>query len=131
MGFVNKILYEKKSILIPRKGSLNNLLFLNKPFWCVDTMFYSVIKELNSGCNTYYHLTQMDFNSLNVGSLFPSMTTNYLNDMRIIKPSKGVLKSFEDCISNLFSIIEFRKGQIEKLLLLQNLLLSKLATIEN
>ena len=73
----------------------------------------------------------MDFNSLNVGSAVPSMTTNYLNDMRIIKPSKEVLKSFEDCISNLFSIIEFRKGQIEKLLLLQNLLLSKLATIEN
>lgn len=38
MSYVNKVLYDKTTILIPRKGSLNNILFLNKPFWSVDTI---------------------------------------------------------------------------------------------
>jgi type I restriction enzyme S subunit len=131
MGYVNKVLYDKKSILIPRKGSLNNLLLLDKPFWCVDTMFYSTIKEPNSSCYTYYHLIQMDFNSMNVGSAVPSMTTSYLNDMRIIKPSQEVLLPFDNLVNKLLSVIEFQKKQNGLLLKFQNILLSKLATIEN
>ena len=47
MSKVNEALYEKPSILIPRKGTLSNIMFVNHPFWCVDTMFYSQInKEL-------------------------------------------------------------------------------------
>jgi len=46
MGYVNKYLYDKQTVLIPRKGSLNNILLINKPFWSVDTMFYSIMKNL-------------------------------------------------------------------------------------
>ncbi|CAM3130131.1 restriction endonuclease subunit S [Kaistella daneshvariae] len=41
MRYVEKPLYEEESILIPRKGTLSNLFYLNTPFWSVDTMFYS------------------------------------------------------------------------------------------
>lgn len=131
MGYVNKVLYDKPTILIPRKGSLNNILYLNKPFWSVDTMFYSILKKEYNGCYVYYYLIAMDFNSLNVGSAVPSMTTNYLNNMLIIKPSECVLKKFDKLVRNLFNQIEFKKMQNEKLKELQDLLLSKLVTIEN
>ena len=32
MRFVDKAIYEEESILIPRKGSLNNVMYLKKPF---------------------------------------------------------------------------------------------------
>ncbi len=131
MGYVNKVLYDKPTILIPRKGSLNNILFLDKPFWSVDTMFYSILKNECNGCYVFYFLTAMDFNALNVGSAVPSMTTEYLNGMQIIKPKNIILASFDRLIRSLFKQIEFRKAQNEKIGYLQDLLLSKLATIEN
>jgi type I restriction enzyme S subunit len=130
MGFVNKYLYNKPSILIPRKGTLNNILFLDKPFWSVDTMFFSILKKEFNGCYVYYNLAAKDFNSLNVGSAVPSMTTSYLNNMPIIKPNENILNVFDKIVRKLFSQIELKKKQNKKLNDLQNLLLSKLATIE-
>ncbi len=45
MRYVDDNLYEDESILIPRKGSLNNVLYQDKPFWTVDTMFWSIINK--------------------------------------------------------------------------------------
>ena len=41
MRKVDKYLYDKESVLIPRKGTLNNVFYINEPFWSVDTMFYT------------------------------------------------------------------------------------------
>ena len=131
MSYVNKHLYDKPSVLIPRKGSLNNIVFIDKPFWCVDTMFYSVLKNEFYGCYAYFFLIAKDFNSLDVGSAVPSMTTSYLNAMEIIKPSNEVLKSFDCHLKKILSQIEFRTLQNLKLDEFKNVLLSKLATIEN
>ena len=131
MSYVNKALYDKPSILIPRKGSLNNIVFLNQPFWSVDTMFYSILKKEFNGCYVYQYLSGIDFNSLNVGSAVPSMTTNYLNGMRLIIAAENVLEVFDKLIKQLFSQIEFNKIQNDTLKELKSVLLSKLATLEN
>ena len=44
MRYVDQYLYNKESVLIPRKGSLNNVMYINRPFWTVDTMFYTRMK---------------------------------------------------------------------------------------
>lgn len=46
MRYVEKPLYEKESVLIPRKGSLNNVMYVNQPFWSVDTLFYTEMRML-------------------------------------------------------------------------------------
>jgi type I restriction enzyme, S subunit len=38
MRFADRALYERESILIPRKGTLTNLFYASKPFWSVDTI---------------------------------------------------------------------------------------------
>jgi type I restriction enzyme, S subunit len=45
MRYVDTAIYDDESILIPRKGSLNNIFYENKPFWTVDTMFWSKINK--------------------------------------------------------------------------------------
>ena len=47
MRLADGILYNGESVLIPRKGTLNNVLYVNCPFWTVDTMFYSIEKVPN------------------------------------------------------------------------------------
>ncbi|MEY8717416.1 restriction endonuclease subunit S, partial [Francisella philomiragia] len=73
MGYVNDYLYSGKAILIPRKGSLNNIIYLNQSFWTVDTMFYSIAKSSSYNQYLFHILKSMDFYSLNVGSAVPSM----------------------------------------------------------
>ncbi|ETD25003.1 restriction endonuclease subunit S [Helicobacter macacae] len=85
--FVDSYIYDKESVLIPRKGSLNNIFYSDKPFWVVDTMFYT---EINSQkCfpkYLYYYFTTIDFLSLNSSSAIPSLTAQIINEIQIPLP---------------------------------------------
>ena len=83
----NVALYEKASVLIPRKGSLNNLFFVDRPFWTVDTLFYTEIKEEQIVPRyLYYFLKTIHLEDLNEGSAVPSLTTATLNQLEIDVP---------------------------------------------
>ena len=106
MRYGDKYLCDKESILIPRKGSLNNIFYEDKAFWTVDTMFWSEI-DCSKICPKflYYQLTLVDFENLNVGSAVPSLTIPIINDIDVSLPSieeqkriTGVLSSLDDKI---------------------------------
>ena len=130
MGKVNKSLYTKASVLIPRKGTLSNIMFLNHPFWCVDTMFYSIFNAEENGYYSYYILKQLDFDSLNQGSAVPSMTTAFLNDIDVVLPDKNTLENFNNTLKLIIKHKENLDLENQKLTELKELLLSKLATLE-
>ena len=106
MRYGERSLYEGPSILIPRKGSLNNIMYSDKPFWTVDTMFWTIInKEVANPLFVYYSICKKDFASLNVGSAVPSLTVPVIEDIEILLPSKttqdkivAILKSLDDKI---------------------------------
>ena len=106
MRYGDRSLYDGPSILIPRKGSLNNVIYADKPFWTVDTMFWSIINDsIANPLFVYYSICKKDFASLNVGSAVPSLTVPGIEDIDILLPSKAtqdkvvsVLKSLDDKI---------------------------------
>ena len=107
MRLVNEVLYDKPSVLIPRKGTLSNLFYIDKPFWTVDTLFYTEIDE-NFIIPKYlfFKLKTIKLEDLNVGSAVPSLTTVVLNQLPItipksIKEQKAIaqiLTAFDDKI---------------------------------
>ena len=107
MRYVEKPLYDDESILIPRKGTLSNLFFLDKPFWSVDTMFYSIInKKLVFPKYLFYTLKTFDLASLNVGSAVPSLTTEVLNEVPITIPDLPTQTAIAEILSSLDDKIE-------------------------
>lgn len=107
MRYVEKPLYEDESILIPRKGTLSNLFYLNEPFWSVDTMFWSIInKDLALPKYLYYTLKTFDLASLNVGSAVPSLTTEVLNDVLVSVPDINTQTAIAEILSSLDDKIE-------------------------
>lgn len=106
MRYVDTPLYEQESILIPRKGTLSNLFYLNIPFWSVDTMFYTKIKEGNNGKYLYYLLKSMDLASMNVGSAVPSLTTEVLNKVEINVPDLATQRQIAQILTSLDDKIE-------------------------
>lgn len=106
MRYADTFLYDKESILIPRKGTLSNLFYINKPFWSVDTMFYTKIKKGNNGKYLFYLLKSMDLASMDVGSAVPSLTTEVLNKIEINVPDEETQVKIASLLSSLDDKIE-------------------------
>jgi len=109
MRFADKALYEEESILIPRKGTLSNLFYLNKPFWSVDTMFYTKIKKEANGKFLFYLLKTLNLESMNVGSAVPSLTTEVLNKVEVNLPDLPTQTRIAQILSSLDNKIELTR----------------------
>lgn len=96
-------LYSSESILIPRKGSLNNIVLVDEPFWVIDTMFYTEMKKPHVGKYLYEVLKSIDFASMNVGSAVPSMTRVVLDAIEVPLPPQGMLQHFDYLAEVLFA----------------------------
>lgn len=130
MRKVKPVLYSGDSVLIPRKGSLNNILYVTGDFWTIDTMFYTIPKADNVAKYTYLFLQTLDMYSFNIGAAVPSMTTKILDGIRILYPSDSILQLFEIQVKSLFDMKEVLNKQIEKLQQARDRLLPKLMSGE-
>ena len=126
MRYVEKFLYDKESVLIPRKGTLNNVFYINEPFWSVDTMFYTEMKKENITKYVYFFVKGKDLNSMNAGSAVPSMTTEILNAIEVVIPSDEYLEKFENIVSPMFKQIKQCIIENENLASVRDTLLPKL-----
>lgn len=115
MRYADKALFENESILIPRKGTLSNLFYVSEPFWSVDTMFYTIIEDEYIRKYLFYFLKSLNLASMNVGSAVPSLTTEVLNKIDVLIPTKEILIEFEEIISSFYSKIEGNLLQIKTL----------------
>ena len=102
MRKVSEYLYDGESVLMPRKGSLNNIMYVNEAFWTVDTMFYSEMKLSNCAKYIYYTIKDIDFTRWDSGTGVPSMTSSTLYSIKLVKPQNKTLKKFDEMISPLF-----------------------------
>ncbi|WP_051285451.1 restriction endonuclease subunit S [Aequorivita capsosiphonis] len=130
MRYVDQYLYNEESILIPRKGTLSNLFYLTEPFWSVDTMFYSIIKEKYFGKYTFHFLKVTDLAGMDVGSAIPSLTTELLNRIKILVPDIDQIKIFDETVNRYFSSIKANIEENQTLTQLRNTLLPKLISGE-
>lgn len=87
IAYVDQYVYDKPSVLIPRKGSLDKLYFVTEPFWNVDTIFYTVIDTtLMEPKFLYYVLASMHLERLNKAGGVPSLTQSVLNKIHVPVP---------------------------------------------
>lgn len=126
MRYVERPIYTKESVLIPRKGTLNNVIYLNEPFWSVDTMFYTEMKMENVAKYVYHFVSGKDLASMNSGSAVPSMTTDILNSMKVVIPTAEWLAKFEQILLPLYSQMFQNAAQSKTLAQLRDTLLPKL-----
>jgi type I restriction enzyme S subunit len=130
MRYVEKPLYTGESVLIPRKGTLNNVMYVNGSFWSVDTMFYTEMLRSNVAKFVYHFVKSKDLALMNAGSAVPSMTTSILNAMQLYIPDNETLSTFEEIVSPMYSQMQENKKQSKKLADLRDTLLPRLMSGE-
>ena len=121
MSYVDAYVYEKPTVLIPRKGSLGNVFYVDTPFWNVDTIFYTIIDTSNVLPKfLYYVLLKEQLEKLNTAGGVPSLTQTVLNKILIPVPPPEVqeeivkiLDHFTDLAAELQVELQARKEQYE------------------
>ena len=126
MRYVERPLYTGESVLIPRKGTLNNVMYVNEPFWSVDTMFFTEMKIPNVAKFVFHFVKGKDLASMNAGSAVPSMTTDILNALELAIPSTDRLEEFESVVAPMYQTMQANNRESAKLAELRDTLLPKL-----
>ena len=87
IAYINTYIYDKPSVLIPRKGSIDKLYYVDNPFWTVDTIFYTEINcEIIEPKFIFYCLQMQHLERLNTAGGVPSLTQNVLNKVQLPVP---------------------------------------------
>ena len=128
MRYVEKALYDKVSVLIPRKGTLSNVIYVDEPFWSVDTMFYTEISKPYAAKFIYYFVKSKDLAGMDTGSAVPSMSSEIIHSMQLSIPDDDTLISFDNRLCPLYKQIKANNQECAKLKDLQDVLLTTISS---
>ena len=130
MRFVNSWLYDGESVLIPRKGTLDNIMYVCEKFWTVDTMFFSVPKMDYVMKYVYNYIKRFDFSKMNEGTSVPSNTAARLNKMPILIPTHEILEMYDETLCPIYNKRKMKDKESRTLSLLRDTLLPRLMSGE-
>lgn len=116
MGYANDYICKAETVVIGRKGSINKPIFVETPFWNVDTAFglYANSEKLNSKY-LYYFCEKFDFEKLNTTVTIPSLTKSNLLNVEIPLPNLEKQKQIVELLDKVTRLIFLRKQQLSKL----------------
>ena len=121
MTYVNDFASEKPSVLLPRKGSVENIFYVEEPFWTVDTIYWTDIdtsKVLPK--YLFYSILRYNLKDYAYGGARPSLSQPILYKLEITLPSLSeqqrivsILDTFDASIANLEEQLALREKQYE------------------
>lgn len=116
MGYANDYICKAETVVIGRKGSINKPIFVETPFWNVDTAFglYANSEKLNPKY-LYYFCEKFDFEKLNTTVTIPSLTKSNLLNVEIPLPNLEKQKQIVELLDKVTRLIFLRKQQLSKL----------------
>ena len=128
MRYVEKPLYNKVSVLIPRKGTLSNVMYVDEPFWSVDTMFYTEILKPYAAKFIYYFVKSKDLAGMDTGSAVPSMSSEIIHSMQLDIPDDATLIAFDNRLNPLYKQMKVNNQECAELQKLQEVLLATISS---
>ncbi len=116
MGYADDFICPAHTVLIGRKGSINNPIYVESPLWNVDTAFGLIAKDgILLPKYLYYFCIHFDFEKLNTTVTIPSLTKANLLKIQMPVPNITEQQVIISTLDKLQSIITHRKQQLEKL----------------
>ena len=126
IGRTNSYLYDKPSVLIGRKGTIDKPRYMNTPFWTVDTLFYSEINNNTVPKFVFYIFNTINWYRYNEASGVPSLSASSISNIKVNVPEKleqerivSVLEVWDEYLEKLEQKIalkeELKKGLVQQL----------------
>ena len=116
IGYADKYICEANTVIIGRKGSINNPIYVSEPFWNVDTAFgLSPKQDILLPRYLFYFCKNYNFEKLNKTVTIPSLTKADLLKIQIDLPSIDEQRRIVDKLIKVETIINLRNYQVQQL----------------
>ncbi len=113
MGYADDYICGANTVIIGRKGSINNPIFVTEPFWNVDTAFGLVADDTQILPRyLYYFCKNYNFEKHNKAVTIPSLTKADLLKIHIDIPDLNVQFNVVEKLRKIENIINLKRQQI-------------------
>jgi type I restriction enzyme S subunit len=134
IGRAKTFLYDKPSVLIGRKGTIDEPQYMDTPFWSVDTLFYTEINREYDPKFIFYMFNLIDWYSYNEASGVPSLNAKTIELIEKQFPKFEEQTRIAQILSDMDVEIEALEKKLDKYKMLkqgmmQNLLTGKIRFI--
>ena len=114
IGWANQYLWNKPSVLIGRKGTIDKPRYIDKPFWTIDTLFYSEIKDCANSKFIFYKFCMIDWIQYNEASGVPSLNASTIERVLVSLPCKREQTAIATILSDMDSEIHTLEQRLVK-----------------
>ncbi|NLO40474.1 MAG: restriction endonuclease subunit S [Ruminiclostridium sp.] len=114
IGRTNMFLYDKPSVLIGRKGTINKPQYINTPFWTIDTLFYTKIHDSVHPKYLYYLFCTIDWLLYNEASGVPSLNSKTIESIEVYIPILEEQTAIANILSDMDAEIEALEQKLNK-----------------
>jgi type I restriction enzyme S subunit len=101
IGTAKRFLYDKPSVLIGRKGTIDKPQYMDTPFWTVDTLFYSAIRDDNDAKFLFYCFCLIDWKQHNEASGVPSLNARTIENIVVSCPDAAEQTAIASVLSEM------------------------------
>lgn len=134
IGTADSYLWDKPSVLIGRKGTIDRPQFVETPFWTVDTLFYTDIHTTNDARFIFYVFQRIDWQSYNEASGVPSLNAKTIENIDVCVPGPEEQIAISAVLKDMDAEIEALETRLEKARaikegMMQNLLTGRIRLI--
>ena len=106
IGRAKHFLYDKPSVLIGRKGTIDRPQFIEKPFWSIDTLFYTEIGPAADPKFLFYRFCMVDWRALNEASGVPSLSASNIEKYLFSCPEPKEQRAVAEALTDMDTEIE-------------------------
>lgn len=114
IGKTNQFLYNLPSVLIGRKGTIDKPVYMDTPFWTVDTLFYTEVYSSTFPKWLYYKFQTINWYLYNEASGVPSLSASTIYKIPIHLPCLLEQTKIANFLSAIDEKIAYCSKQIEK-----------------
>ena len=116
MGYADDFICQAQTVVVGRKGNINKPLFVDVPFWNVDTAFgLEAKRNVLLPKYLYYFCLRYDFERLNKAVTIPSLTKADLLKIEIELPKLSVQEDIVSRLESIERVISIRQHQLSAL----------------
>ncbi len=114
IGRTNDFLYDKPCILIGRKGSINKPMYMETPFWTIDTLFYCKIKSGYHPKFLFFKFQSINWNKYDESSGVPRLNASTIGSVDIFAPEFPEQTAIAEVLSAADREIDLLRQDIEQ-----------------
>jgi type I restriction enzyme S subunit len=128
IGRTNTCLYDKPSVLIGRKGTIDKPQYRDDPFWTVDTLFYTELSNAVLPKFIYFKFLLIDWRSYNEASGVPSLNASTIENIEFVCPPLSEQNTIATILSDMDTEIAALEQKRDKTRLLKQGMIQELLT---